>query len=75
MKSDFLEHSETQVFYMVYSPEGGAPTMQHYSYSDAKQEAERLARKHPGRQFYLLESKHLMKAETPVKITEMKGVI
>lgn len=75
MNSDFLEYSETQVFYMVYSPEGGAPTMQHYSYSEAREEAERLARKHPGRRFYLLESKHLFKAEMPLKVTEMKGVI
>lgn len=45
-----------EAFWMVWSPSGSAPTHQHYCLEKAQQEAERLARKVPGRKFYVLEA-------------------
>lgn len=41
-------------FWMVWNPEGNAPTMPHDSESAARREAERLARNHIGQRFYVL---------------------
>jgi hypothetical protein len=43
-------------FWMVYSPQGRAPTYQHGTPNDAKKEAERLAALSPGQQFFVLEA-------------------
>ncbi len=43
-------------FWMVYNPQGGAPTYQHSSFQQAKAEAERLARMNPGQSFYVLQA-------------------
>lgn len=48
-----------EAFWMVWNPAGGAPTHQHGSLELAQQEAERLARKQPGRKFYVLEALEL----------------
>lgn len=41
-------------FWLVWNPEGRSPMIQHLELSLAKAEAERLARAHPGQQFYIL---------------------
>jgi hypothetical protein len=41
-------------FYMVARLGGGSPSQAHASYEKAKEEAERLATKHPGNTFYIL---------------------
>lgn len=41
-------------FWMVWNPEGNAPTMPHDSEAGAIREAERLARAHMGQRFYVL---------------------
>jgi len=66
------EHKGTETFYLIWSPEAGAPTVKHYEYEEAKEEAERLAKKHVGRRFYIMESFKLFKAETPVNTYEME---
>lgn len=50
---------ETERFWLVWSPEGGSPTYRHAVRSSAVNEAERLARKAPGRQFFVLEATDL----------------
>lgn len=45
-----------EVFWMVWCPQGGAPTVAHGSESKAITEAGRLAQAHPGRQFYVLQA-------------------
>lgn len=42
-------------FYLVWAENGGAPTVKHGSFDAALAEAERLARKSPGREFHVLE--------------------
>ena len=43
-------------FWMVYAPDGGAPTREHDHSDLAETEAQRLARAHPGRTFVVLEA-------------------
>lgn len=65
-------HTDTARFWMIYSPEGGPTTCQHFSYPDAVNEAQRLAKKHPTRKFYILESQQLVRVQTPVEIINME---
>lgn len=44
-------------FWLVYSPQGRAPTVQHPTFQAAEWEARRLATKFPGRQFFVLSAK------------------
>jgi hypothetical protein len=41
-------------FWLVWQPESGPPTVRHETHSSAIAEAERLARAHTGRRFYVL---------------------
>lgn len=41
-------------FWMVYSPQGGAPTRRHLSRDLANSEATRLARRNPTKDFFVL---------------------
>lgn len=51
---------EQQPFWMVWSPQGSAPTHQHWTDREAIQEAERLARKCPGKKFYVLAAMQML---------------
>lgn len=42
--------------WVVYNPNGSAPTHTHHSYDSAKQEAKRLARTHLDQSFFVMES-------------------
>lgn len=46
--------TDDEAFWMVWSPEGNAPTAKHNSSHSAINEAERLARKCPSKRFYVL---------------------
>lgn len=46
---------EATPFWLVWNPDGHAPTVQHGSAEAAQREAERLARTNPGQRFYVLE--------------------
>lgn len=43
-------------FWMVWNPNGSAPTVCHKSEALAQGEANRLARQHPGQNFYVLQA-------------------
>lgn len=45
-----------QPFFMVWRPGTGMPTKKHPDLCGAKTEAARLAEKHPGESFYVLQS-------------------
>jgi hypothetical protein len=54
----FIRRKEDKVmdkFWMVYGGYLSDPVFKHESEQDARTEAERLARKHPGNKFYILE--------------------
>lgn len=46
--------SAEPLFWCVWNEGGGSPTVKHASYSNARQEAQRLARAHPGSRFVVL---------------------
>lgn len=54
-------------FWMVWSPQGGAPTVKHDEERLALSEAERLARKCPGHEFYVLRAEHLRCVDSMVR--------
>lgn len=47
---------EIHQFWMVWSPQGRAPTYRHDTWESAVNEARRLARTVPGNEFYVLHS-------------------
>ena len=58
-----------EIFWMVWCPQGHAPTAKHDTEARAIAEAERLARANPERQFYVLQAKHLRMVSTMVRVT------
>jgi hypothetical protein len=54
-----------QKFWMVWSPQGRAPTMKHWDKDYAQAEAARLAAQNPGHHFYVLKAVSLVDAEKP----------
>ena len=44
-------------FYMVWNANGNTPRRRHSSLADARDEAQRLARRHVGCAFYILEAR------------------
>ncbi len=44
------------VFWVIWNERANAPTVKHWSYQSAKNEAERLARCNPGQEFHVLKS-------------------
>ena len=68
-----LQHDKNTPFWMVYCPSHGMPTVRHYDYPTAKEEAERIARKN-GKPVYLLASTELLEvAPAPVTSTSLLG--
>ena len=63
----------TPRFYMVWSPQGRAPTYRHRTYHDAKTEARRLARLNPGGQFIVLGALSAHATKDPVEDTTFAG--
>ena len=49
-----LDNSDGKQFFMIWSPQGNMPRVQHQTFEAAKKEAERLANISPDRQFYIL---------------------
>lgn len=47
---------EVEEFFVVWNPEHGLPHHQHRTVDLARQEAERLARQHPGHRFIVMKS-------------------
>lgn len=70
-----MKRATEDSFWMVWCPLGGAPTVKHETKHSAEKEAERLARYHPGRSFYVLEAECGFCTEDPVTRIEMVGHI
>lgn len=43
-------------FYLIWNPQGRAPTVKHLSFESAKREADRLSMNNPGESFVILQS-------------------
>ena len=52
-------------FWMVWSPQGRAPTHKHFSRETADAEANRLAKQHPGQEFFVLKAMAGVSARDP----------
>ncbi len=61
----------TTPFWMVWGIHSGPPTFQHQSEESARNEAERLARLNPGKQFVVLESVAAY-TKTDVAVTDLR---
>jgi hypothetical protein len=55
-------------FWLIWNPEGRAPTVPHRSISGARREAERLARAHRGQKFIVLESVEQCSVDDVVRV-------
>lgn len=64
-----------EVFYMVWNPQGDAPTRRHDSELSAVREAERLALANHARTFYVLEAKCSRRVEVPMIRTRLEHPI
>lgn len=60
-------------FWLVYSPQGGAPHVRHESRAEATREAERLACQHLGREFFVLEPVSKTITEANIKTETFAG--
>ena len=49
-------HTQRPAFWLVWNPQGQAPTRQHENKASAEREAERLARANRGQRFIVLQS-------------------
>lgn len=49
---------KAKTFWLVWCHNGGSPTFKHQNYWGAQNEAQRLARENPGKQFVVLEATH-----------------
>lgn len=59
-------------FWMIWSPQGGAPGKKHFSVEDARTEANRLATTNPTREFFLLEGVERFRTSfPPVEVTTL----
>lgn len=57
--------STEDVFWVVWNPGHGNPSMRHSSDKEARGEAERLAERNPGQKFYVLRGVGLAHVEKP----------
>lgn len=57
-------NDENDVFWMVWCPHGHSPTVRHATRTKAANEAKRLARENPDREFYVLEAQERFQVET-----------
>ena len=53
-KPDTMHFNGHPIFWLVWSPTRGTPTVRHNRYEHATMEARRLAEKHPNDKFYVL---------------------
>lgn len=62
--------SEAAMFWLVWNPARGMPTLRHESKTSARTEAERLALQHAGETFIVLESVGHYQTTKPVQFTK-----
>ena len=63
-----------QIFWLVWNPQGRAPTFRHDSEQSAIDEASRLATSLPSNEFFVLQASHHVKREQPVTITKLDEI-
>ena len=67
--------SKHHKFWMVWSPQGRAPTHKHWTKEEAEREARRLACISPGREFYVLKAVGGFQSSEPVvEEIDVRGV-
>jgi hypothetical protein len=60
-----------KTFWLIWCKDGGTPHYRHENYWGAQNEAQRLARANPGKQFVVLEATHAFEVND-MKQTEFK---
>lgn len=65
-----MENMKTRKFWMV-TGDGNTPKVRHYSFGEASREAERLARRNPNTEFYILVSAELVVQPSGVTRTKL----
>lgn len=63
------------VFWMVWNPARNPPSFKHESLIAATNEAERLARIHPGQTFVVLEAKTARRVNEPMQVIRFEHQI
>ena len=63
-----------QQFYMVWCNGTAGIRMQHVTKNEATTEAERLARKEPGQEFYVLKAITMSKSLKPVETIQLESL-
>jgi hypothetical protein len=71
---DYFPSANEARFWMVWSPQGRAPTHKHYSKESAETEAKRLAGIHAGSQFFVLKAVSGVTAESVLHSIELHKV-
>lgn len=51
-----MNQPQQPIFWLVWNPDGRAPTYKHHSVENAKAEAKRLAISNPGQEFFVMAS-------------------
>ncbi len=59
--------NEGKCFYLVWREGGYPPTVKHETWRSAQEEAQRLARKHPGVAFHVLRQVETWRADLPLR--------
>ena len=59
---------ELEMFWIVWSPDGSNPAYRHIAYDQAVAEAERLASKYPGSEFYVMAAQSMRVIQTMRKV-------
>jgi len=60
-----------ETFWMVWNPQGRAPTVRHETFDAAMNEARRLAKIAPGSQFFILQARHVAQTKDPVEVRSL----
>jgi hypothetical protein len=60
--------------FLVWNPEGRAPSRQHLSLDDARAEAERLAGRNPGSRFYVCAPVAVAMGERPAPVVTVSHI-
>jgi hypothetical protein len=69
-----FDAAERLKFWVVWSPQGRTPTVQHWNRASADTEAKRLAQTHPGQDFFVLKASRGFRGVEPPEPTTLKMI-